>query len=320
VTTALGVVLVAGAIAALGIQARRAPQQEAAPVAVATHGWRRIAVRTWSEFNKDQIPQVAGGVAFFALLSMVPAMAAFVSLYGLFADVNQVPHHLTVLAGVMPRAALSLAADEMTRLAGGKHPALGLAFAVSLFASLWSANGAVKALISGLNTAYEAREQRGLIRLNLTSLAFTVAGLAFVMTAFGLVVAGPPVLRALGWKGRLDPLIVDILRWPALVVGAAFSLAMLYRFGPSRHGHWSLISAGSALAGLSWLIMSMGLSWYVSNFGHYERTYGSLGAVIGFMTWLWLSAIVVLAGAELNSEIEADAAAQTSLALSPPVT
>ncbi len=332
VTAALGFVLVAAGAAALGLLQGRTPDPPQTPAEISDkdwsdkdwsgkdwsgkawpgHRWRRVVMRTWSKFNRRQIHRVAAGVAFFALLSMFPAMAAFVSLYGLFADAEQAPHHLAILAGVMPRAALSLAANEMTRLSAGRHPALGFAFVVSVIASLWSANGAVKALLAGLNTAYEARERRGLIRLNLVSLAFTVAGLAFVMTAFGLVVAGPPVLRALGWKGRLDPSVVGVLRWPVLFVGSACGLAMLYRFGPSRHrGRWRWVTAGSALASLAWLAMSMGFSRYVSNFGHYERTYGSLGAVVGFMIWLWLSAIVVLAGAELNAEIEAEAAARS---------
>ncbi len=311
VTAALGFVLLAAAAAALGMVQRRSPGASQPAADVPARGWRRVAVRTWSEFNRDQIPQAAGAVAFFALLSMVPAMAAFVSLYGLFADVNQVPHHLAFLAGVMPRAALSLAADEMTRLASSKHQALGVAFAISLIAALWSANGAVKALFTGLNTAYQTRETRGLIGLNLVSLAFTLAGLAFAVVAFGLLVSGPPLLRALGWKARIDPFIVALLRWPLLFVGAAFSMAMLYQFGPCHtRGRWRLVSAGSALASLVWLTMSMGLSWYVSHFAHYERTYGSLGAVVAFMIWLWLSSIVILAGAELNVEIEAEASAQ----------
>jgi membrane protein len=311
VTAALGFVLVAAGAVAVGLLQRPTPAPPQPSAGLPGPGWRRVAVRTWNEFNRDQIPQVAGGVAFFALLSMVPAIAAFVSLYGLFADVDQVPRHLAFLAGVMPRAALSLASDEMTRLAGGKHPALGFAFAISLIAALWSANGAVKALFTGLNTAYQTRETRGLIQLNLVSLAFTLAGLFFTVTAFGLLVSGPPLLRALGWNARLDPWIVALVRWPLLFVGAAFSMAMLYQFGPCNHRvRWRWATVGSALASLAWLTMSMGLSWYVSNFGHYERTYGSLGAVIAFMTWLWLSAIVILAGAELNSEIEAEAAAQ----------
>ena len=270
--------------------------------------WKHIAARTWSEFNKDQIPQVAGGVAFFALLAIFPAMAAFVSLYGLFADSATVGEHLRILGGILPRSALSFVSEEMTRLAGGKHPALGLAFVVSLLLSLWSANGAVKAIFSGLNTAYETTEKRGLIWLNVISLAFTVGALLFVMVTLGLVVAAPILMRGLGWSGGLNPVVVDVARWPLLFVFSTLTLAVLYRYGPDRKkARWRWITPGSAIATALWLVASMLFSWYVANFAHYEKTYGSLGAVVGFMTWLWLSTIVILAGAELNQEVEAEA-------------
>jgi membrane protein len=309
VTAALGFVLVAGAALLIG-RPRLATTPADAPQDISARGWRRIAARVWSEFNADQIPQIAGGVAFFALLSIFPALAAFVSLYGLFADVGEVPRHLAIMAGILPRSALAFVSEEMTRLAGGKHAPLGWAFAISLGLSLLSANGAVKALFNGLNTAYEARENRGLIVLNLTSLAFTVGGLAFVLASLGVVVAAPQVLRAVGWSGGINPLLISILRWPALLVASTASLALLYRFGPARPlARWRWITPGSVLASVAWLVVSMGFSWYVANVGHYERTYGSLGAVVGFMTWLWLSSIVILAGAEVNAEIEAEAGA-----------
>ncbi|MDP9103639.1 MAG: YihY/virulence factor BrkB family protein [Pseudomonadota bacterium] len=308
--SALGFLIVAAGVLAFGRS--KTPSSPAdAPHRIPARGWRRIAVNTWNEANADQIPQAAGGVTFFALLSIFPAMAAFVSLYGLFADAGQVPHHLAILAGILPRSALSFVSDEMTRLAGGKHPALGVAFALGLIISLLSANGAVKALFNGLNTAYEVREQRGLIQLNLISLTFTLGGLFFVLVTFGLMVAGPAVLRMFGWQGGLDPLLIGVARWPAMFLASMISLSLLYRFGPSRsRARWRWVTPGSLFATFGWLAVSMGFSWYVGNFGHYERTYGSLGAVIGFMTWLWLSMIVVLAGAELNSEIEAEAGAE----------
>jgi membrane protein len=321
VTAALGVAIVGVGMLAFGLATRLPPHTPTPaqhPVDIPAKGWRHIALRTWNEFNADQIPQVAGGVAFFSLLSIFPAMAAFVSLYGLFADVGEVPKHLAILAGILPRAALSFVSDEMSRIAGGKHPALGLAFAVSVLLSLWSANGAVKALFNGLNTAYEVKERRGIIRLNLISLGFTIGGLVFVLVAFGLVVAGPPVLAFLGMKGAFNPLVLEVLRWPALFLASVISLSLLYRFGPSRaKARWRWITPGSLFATLGWILVSLGLSWYVSNFAHYERTYGSLGAVVGFMTWLWLSSIVVLAGAELNSEIEAEAVAAPAPPLAP---
>lgn len=310
VSAALGFVLVAGAALLIG-RPRAAGAPIKAPLDIQAPGWRRIAGRVWSEFNADQIPQIAGGVAYFALLSVFPAMAAFVSLYGLFADVGQVPRHLALMAGILPRSALALVADEMTRLAGGKHAPLGFALAISLVLSLLSANGAVKAMFNGLNTAYEARENRGLVRLNLISLAFTIGGIAAALAGLGLVVAAPQALRAMGWKGGIDPLLVSILRWPVLLAASSVGLALLYRFGPARpRAGWRWITPGSVFASLAWLVVSMGFSWYVANFGHYERTYGSLGAVVGFMIWLWLSSIVILVGAEVNAEIEAEAGAR----------
>lgn len=309
---AAGFVAIAGAAAVMAF--RRPPAASigaGSPAEISTRGWRRIAASAWSEFLDDNIMQTAGGVAFFTLLSIFPALAAFVSLYGLFADVGEVPHHLAILAGLLPRSALGFVSTELTRLAGDKHPALGLAFALSLLFSIWSANGAIKALFSGLNTAYEVRERRGLIRLNLVSLAFTLGGLAFVLASLGVVVAAPGLLRALGLSGALHPQAISLLRWPAMFVCTAAALALLYRFGPDRRqAHWRWITPGSLFASAGWLITSMAFSWYVADFGHYERTYGSLGAVVGFMTWLWLSTIVVLAGAELNAETEAEAGLQ----------
>jgi membrane protein len=276
-----------------------------APHQIPARGWKDIAVRTWSEFNADQIPQVAGGVTFFAILSIFPAMAAFVSLYGLFADVGAADRQLTLLANILPREAIGFVGDEMTRIAGAKHAPLGLAFALSLLLSIWSSNGAVKALFSGLNVAYEEHERRGIVKLNLVSLAFTVGGLVFMMATLGALIAAPIALQIVGWRGSLNPVLISLLRWPALLIVTAGAFALLYRFGPSRQqARWRWISWGSGAAALVWLLASMLFSWYVANFGHYERTYGSLGAVVGFMTWMWISTMVILFGAELNAEIE----------------
>lgn len=280
------------------------------PQDISGRGWGRIAASTWSEFNQDQIPQVAGGVAFFTILSLFPAMAAFVSLYGLFADPSKVSEHLVMLAGFLPPSALRFVAGEMDRLANGGHSSLGLAFAVSLLASLWSANGAVKALFVGLNTAYEVTERRGLIRLNLVSLAFTVGALAFVLASLGLVVLGPGVLAWIGFQHGIDPTLLSVMRWPALLAVASVGLALLYRYGPSRGAQrWRWITPGSVLAAAGWMLSSLLFSGYVASFGHYEKTYGSLGAVMAFMIWLWITIVVVLAGAELNSEVEDEAGA-----------
>lgn len=290
------------------------------PHEIPARGWRDIAMRTWNEFNADQIPQVAGGVTFFVLLAIFPALAAFVSLYGLFADVGMAEKQFALLANVLPRDAVNFVGGEMIRLAGGARAPLGWAFAISLLFSLLSANGAIKALFNGLNVAYEERERRGIVRLNLTSLGFTIGGLVFVMATMGLLVAAPTALRIVGWEGRINPELLAIARWPTLFAVSAGALAILYRYGPSRErARWRWISWGSTAAALMWLIASMLFSWYVANFGHYERTYGSLGAVVGFMTWIWISTIVVLAGAEMNAEIEHQTAVDSTTGASEPM-
>ncbi len=282
------------------------------PADIPLPGWKDIAVRTWSEFNKDRIPAVAAGVAFFALLAVFPALAAFVSLYGLFGDVGAAEKQLSLLRGVLPHDTIAFAAGQMARFAARGSGQLSLAFLLSLLISIWSANGAVKALFDGLNVAYEQHEKRGIVTLNLVSLIFTVGGLVFVIVALSLVVAIPIALAFFGYSHGLGWLA--ILRWPAMLAAAIFALSILYRYGPSRRrARWRWITWGGAMAALLWLLASMAFSLYVGSFAHYDRTYGSLGAVVAFMTWIWLSTTIVLAGAELNSEIEAQSAVDTTV-------
>ena len=238
-------------------------------------------------------------------------MAAFVSLYGLFFDVNKAMQELSSLAGVLPRDTLNFIAGEIQRLAQARSGGLSLAFVVGLLISVWSANGAVKAVFYGLNVAYEEHEHRSFIKLNLMSLAFTLGALAFVILTFAAVVAVPVILGYVGLGGA--GAVLAWLRWPALLVVTVVGLSVLYRFGPSRQRpKWRWITPGSLLAAVLWLIASFAFSIYVSSFGHFNKTYGSLGAVIGFMTWIWYSTTIVLFGAELNAEIEHQTAVDTT--------
>jgi membrane protein len=179
-----------------------------------------------------------------------------------------------------------------------------------LLISIWSANAGVKAIISGLNIAYEEHEERSFIRLNLVSLGFTFSAILFALIAAAAVAAAPATLTSLGLGGLHG---ASLLRWPALLIVALGVLAILYRHGPSRaHARWRWITPGSAIAAVAWLIMSGSYSVYVANFGSFNKTYGSLGAVIGFMVWIWLSLMVTLLGAELNSEIEQQTTVDTT--------
>jgi membrane protein len=282
------------------------------PFQIPLRGWQDIFWRTIREFGADNIPQVAGGVAFFGLLSIFPAMGAFVSLYGLFSNVQMAEQQLDLLSGVLPDAALQMVGEQMMRLASTRHSGLGVAFVISLLASLWSANAGIKALFAGLNIAFEETEKRNFLKLNLVSLSFTLGAQAFLALAFAAVVAAPVALAYFGYTpGGFA--IMNVLRWPLLVLVAIGGITLLYRYGPSRERErWQWVSWGSVFAAVLWLAVSLLFSVYVAHFGSYDRTYGSLGAAVGFMSWLWISSIAILFGAELNSEIEHQTAHDTT--------
>lgn len=282
-----------------------------APSEIPRKGWKDIAWRVYQDFDKDRILLISAGVTFYAILAIFPAMAALVSIYGLVADPSVINQHINDLRGVLPDGAIDIIGDQVKRLTAKGSGALGLTAAVSLLISLWSANGGVKAVFDALNIAYEESEKRSFLSLNLQSLAFTEGALIFVVVALTAIVIVPAALQFLAVDEKAW--YVALLRWPALLLVVIFSLAVLYRYGPSRtRPKWRWVTWGSAIASLLWLVASGLFSWYVGHFGSYNATYGSLGAAIGFMTWIWISTIVMLFGAELNSEIESQTIKNTA--------
>jgi membrane protein len=274
------------------------------PTAIPPRRWWNILKALWDGINKDRVLALAAGVAFYALLAIFPAIAALVSLYGLFADPRAIVMHLDSLSGVLPGGGMDIVRDELTRVSSTGSRALGLALLGSLAVSLWSANAGMKALFDTLNLVFKEEEKRGIIKLNAISLAFTLGAIVFALLALGAIVVVPVVLNFVG-LGGLTERLVDLLRWPLLLVTAALWLSLIYRFGPSRtEAHWHWITLGSACAAILWLASSVLFSWYAANFGNYNKTYGALGAVIGFMVWLWISVITMLMGAELDAQGE----------------
>jgi len=274
----------------------------AAPAEIPKPGWKDILLRTRKEFSRDQIPLISAGVTFYTLLALFPGVAAFVSLYGLFAEVGEAQRQLATLKYLLPPAVVAFIGEQMIRLAGASQGGLSLAFGAGLLTAIWSASGAVKALILGLNIAYEETERRGLVRRTLVSLGFTLGFLFFLMTTLGMFALRPAVEALMGPEaGRTFAL----LSWPVVILALIVGLALLYRYGPSRDPvQWKWISWGSVGVIVVWLAASALFSIYVSNFANYDKTYGPLGAAIGLMMWVYVSTIVVLAGAELNAEIE----------------
>jgi membrane protein len=273
------------------------------PHRIPLRGWKDILWRTYQEIGRDRLPAVAGGVTFYTLLALFPAIGVFVSLYGIFADVGVVQKQLADLATVFPQGVVDIVGDQMLRLASRPEASLSLAFLISLLLSVWSANAGMKALFDGLNIAYDEEEKRHFVKRTALTYGFTFAALVFLVVMTAILVAVPVVLDQLGLDEMAGLWIP--LRWLVLLLVAAFAFSVVYRFAPCRaQARWRWVSVGGLLAACFWLGGSLGFSWYVNNVAHFDVTYGSLGAVIGFMMWIWFSVMVVLIGAELNAEIE----------------
>jgi len=266
--------------------------------------WRRVLLNTYEQINKDRLLAVAAGVVFYALLAIFPAVTAFVSLYGLFASPETVSEHIQLLSYVLPEGALDIIQDQISRIVANTESGLSLAFLIGVAIALWSANAGVKAIMDALNVVQNTQEKRSFIRLNAISLGFTMASILFLLLAVGAVVAFPLVMSVFG-LGEMVGTATWLVRWPLMLIGVMLALSVLYRFGPSGNtGKWRLFSPGIVFATLAWLAGSGGLSYYLSSFANYNATYGSLGAAIGLMMWMWLTSIVVLLGAELDNEID----------------
>jgi membrane protein len=287
-------------------------REASAPVVIPARGWKDIFWRVLWSIPADRVLSTSGGVAFFALLAIFPAIATVVSLYGLVADPATVAGHLSLLVGILPGGVLGLLGDQITRIAGQGSDTLGVAFVLGLLIALSSANSGVAALFDALNVVYKEQEKRSILRFYATTFLFTLGSIGFLIAAIAAVVAAPIIFSFIGFSTPAEALLA-ILRWPALLFFLMLGLAVLYRYGPSRRdAKWRWVTWGSATAALLWLGASMLFSWYVANFDSYNRTYGSLGAAVGFMTWTWLSAVIVLLGAELNAEMEHQTAQDTT--------
>lgn len=273
------------------------------PLSIPIMGWRDVIWRTGWEVSRDKLPSTAGGVTFYVLLAIFPAIGAFVSLYGLVSDVAAAERQLRGLAGVFPASVIQIIGEQMLRLAG-QHPGkLSAAFVLSLLISVWSANAGMKALFEGLNVAYDETEKRDFFLRTAITYASTFAALIFLAVVTIVLVAAPLLMKQLGFD-RFDSLWIP-LRWVAVAAITIGAYALVYRYGPSRsRARWRWVIGGAILAAIGWLGGSLGFSWYLNNVAHFDATYGPLSAVVAFMLWVWFSVMCLLIGAEFNAEIE----------------
>jgi membrane protein len=275
-----------------------------APQAIPLPGWKDILWRLYESIAEDRIMLTAAGVTYYLLLALVPTLTAFVSIYGLFNDAASVVDQLQLLVGIVPSGGLDLIREQLLRLTAESNNTLGLTLLVSLAIALWSASAGVKAMFEAMNIAYHETEKRNFFVLNAVALLFTLGGAVGAVLMVATLIAMPPQLQflpggaGLEWTVRIASYLVLLL---VIVVG----LAALYRWGPSRQqARWRWITPGALTAVILLGLTSVAFSWYVTNFSDYGKAYGSLGALIGLLTWIWISVTLVIIGAELNSEIE----------------
>jgi membrane protein len=299
--------------------ARTAGAGATTPSEIPMRGWKQIGKRVFNQIGEDRVMAEAASVTYYSLLAIFPAIAALISLYGLIADPATISKHLDTIAGVVPGGGVQIITDQINALTAAPKQGLGLGAVVGILISIWSANAGVKSLFDALNVVYEERETRSFFHRTWLSLAFTLGALVFVILALTAVVAVPAILTYVG-LGTAGDLLLSVGRWPLLLFAIMLFLALTYRYGPSRKkAKWRWVSWGSAFAGIFWLVGSAGFSYYAAHFGNYNKTYGSLGAAVGFMTWIWISTIIVLIGAELNAEMEHQTARDSTVGEDKPI-
>lgn len=275
--------------------------------------WRDIFWRVVEEIGRDRVMIVAGGVTFYAILSLFPLIAAFVALYGLFADRSDVAGLIEGMRGAVPQELLGLVEEQLDRLLSVEAGTLTLTSLIALAIAFWSANGGIKGLIEAMNIAYDEREERSFVVLNLTAMSMTLGGMALVAVLIALSAVLPALVALFPGGGLRDTLLLWG-RWPVMAGLLILALAVLYRFGPHRRSaKWRWITPGAAVAALGMIAVSAAFSFYTANFAAYGETYGSLGAVVAVMMWFWLTSIVVIVGAEINAELEHQTAQDTTI-------
>jgi membrane protein len=282
------------------------------PTDIPWRGWKQIVKRSWAENKADNMPVIAGGVAFFGFLAIFPALIAVISIYGLVASPTTVSEQVASLATGLPDSARSLLTDQLTSITDNSGRALTVGLVVSILAAIWSVSGGVGNLITAVNVAYDEVETRNFVKLRLTSLALTLGAIVFVLLTVGLLAVVPAVLNALP-LGTFGTILAQVVRWVLLLVVMAGSLAVLYAVAPDRDApkvRW--VSLGSIVVTVAWAIVSLLFSFYVNNFGSYDKTYGTIAGVIVLMLWLYLTCYLILLGAEINAEAEHQTARDTT--------
>lgn len=289
------------------------------PLEIPMRGWKDIALRVKDEWGDDHVGLSAAAVAFYSFLAMIPALAALVSILGLVAQGKNVTEVINDLFGALPTEARNLLETQLESIAESSSGSLSFGLVIGVVLSIWSASGAVGQLVNTINIAYDEEETRSWLARKMMALALTFGAILFVALAVFVVVGFPILIDETGLGIGMRRLL-NILIWPGLAIAFGVALSVLYRVAPDRsNAHWRWVSVGSMFAIAAWVLVTLGFRVYVSQFGSYNETYGSLAAVVVILMWLWLTAIIVLLGAEINAEVEHQTAVDTTVGGDQPI-
>jgi len=283
------------------------------PFRIPARGWRDIALRVRDEWGDDHVGMAAAAVAFYSFLAMIPALAALVSILGLVAQGGDPQTVIERVFGALPGDAQSLLVDQLTSISNQSSGSLSFGLVLGLALSIWTASGAIGQMVNTINIAYDEEETRSWFRRKATSLVLTFGAIVYVAAAVFTVTALPRIIDASS-LGVGTQRLLGFLIWPGLALSFMAALAVMYRIGPDRNpARWRWVSVGSVLAVAAWIAVTLGFQVYVNRFGSYNQTYGSLAGVVVALLWLWLTAVIVLLGAEVNAEMEHQTAHDTTI-------
>lgn len=294
-------------------------RQAERPQDVPRQGWKDIAWRVWGETSAQNLFLVSGGVTYSIVLALFPGLAALVSIYGLLFDPGQIQRQVDSMSHMLPSQTRQLISQQLHAIAASSSGSLGIGLAVGVLFAIWTASRGMSGLMSGINIAYQEKETRSFLRFNLVALVLTVGVIVGGLVAIALVGVLPAVVQNIGLGGFLRWVML-VVEWPLLFVLVMAGLAVLYRYAPDREQpQWRWISPGAIIATVLWVLGSICFTVYVSNFGSYNKTYGSLAGAVVLLTWLYLSAVVVLLGAAINAQAELQTGCDTTTGAPQPI-
>ncbi|UWQ53328.1 YihY/virulence factor BrkB family protein [Leisingera caerulea] len=294
-------------------------RQADAPHKIPPKGWKDIALRVKDEIATDHVGLIAAGVAFYGLMALFPAITALLAIGGLMIEPSQIVDQISQLEGVVPDEVMEIVIGQATQVAGSREGGLGLAAVAGILIALYSASKGMNSLIEGMNVAYDEEERRGFFIKTFVTLVLTLFLIAGLLMGLLATLAVPSVIALID-AGPVTEILGTLLVWGVLLLTTMAGLAVLYRYGPSRDKPEFLwASPGAIAACVLWLAGSAGFAFYVGNFGSYNESFGALAGVVVLLMWLWISAFIVLLGAEINAEVEAQTAYDTTVGPAEPM-